>query len=56
MPFYADNIFYLKKVMGVNEVKYWAECYKLGGKAPPAQPVESLSFEKIKNLLEKIEV
>lgn len=51
LPFDADVIFNLKKVVNGNNVSYKAYCEKLGAKQTNMLPIELINYEKIKELM-----
>jgi len=55
VPFLADIIIHLKKVIGVNQTKYWGHVIKLSGLSPPSDLVESMTFEKLIKLIDEQE-
>ena len=53
VPFLADIIIHLRKVVGVNQTKYWGTIIKLSGLSPPNNMIENVTFEKIQQLIEQ---
>ena len=52
VPFLADVIIHLRKVVGVNQTRYWGHIIKLSGLNSPNDLIENVTFEKINTLIE----